>query len=462
MSATGASPAPAVIALPDAMNAAGVDIWQAVSEAFTRLRGSKAAELWLTDARPAGLHRGLFTLDVASPAAKAAIDARYLGDLQDLFRELTGSPVRVLTRVADPPEDPPPPLALAEAAADADLPGLLVRPDEFVVTAGNRLAHRAVERFVLAPSAGWNPLFLYGPSGCGKTELARLALLRLREGGEVHDPLVLSGPALTRDVSRAARNGTLPALQADWSRRDLLLLDEAHRLRGQRRCQAEAASLIAGMLQRGARVLMLSRHAPQQILDADPRLLSWFLGGMVVALSEPDTEDRRSVLAAVGRSLPVPVEAGVVDALATRCPGSLADAVRVMQRAALDARQDGSSILDLSRLDRRLAGPTPAEATMEAIVGVIATGSGLPKERICSPEKARDVVAARHLCAYLATRSLGLSARQVCRSLGLASPSLVAYARRAIELRRERDPAFDAQVHALQARLQGAQRDFAW
>ena len=99
---------------------------------------------------------------------------------------------------------------------------------------------------------------------------------------------------------------------------------------------------------------------------------------------------------------------------------------------------------------------------MEAIVTAISASSGVARERICSAEKARDVVAARHLCAYLATRSLGLSARQVSRSLGLASPSLVGYARRAIDRRRESDAAFDGLVHALQARLQGAQRDFAW
>jgi chromosomal replication initiator protein len=443
------------------MNASGVDIWQAVSAAFVQLRGSKAAELWLADARPAGLRRGLFTLDVATPAAKAAIDARYLSDLTALFHQLTGSPVRVMTRVAEEAE--PPLLAAANGAAAAEeLPMTLARPAEFVVTASTRLAHRAVERFVLAPAAGWNPLFLYGPSGCGKTELARLALARLRENGGARDPLVLSGPALTRDVSRAARGGTLPLLHADWAGRDLVVLDEAHRLRGQRRSQAETVSLIAGMLQRGVRVLVLSRHAPQQILDADKRLLSWFLGGMVVAMAEPDSADRRAVLAAVARTLEVGIDEDVVTALAERCPGSLSDAVRVLQRAALDCSQEGAERLDLSRLDRRLSGPTPAEATMDSIVAAISASTGVARERIRSTEKSRAVVAARHLCAYLATRSLGLSARQVCRSLGLASPSLVAYARRAVDQRREREPAFDEQVHALQARLQGAQRDFAW
>jgi chromosomal replication initiator protein len=284
---------------------------------------------------------------------------------------------------------------------------------------------------------------------------------RLEAAREAREPLVLSGPALTRDVTRAARTGGLAALRAGWAAADLVVLDEAHRLRGQRRCQAEAATLVSDALSRGARVLILSRHAPHDVLRLDERLRSWFLGGMVVAAGEPDTADRAAVLSAVARTFDVPVTDGVVQALASRCPGTLADAVRTLDRAARAVRAPGA-VLDLDRLDPRLAAPTPAELGLSAIVEAVSRETGVPAGRIGSAEKTRAVAAARHLCAYLATHSLGLPARQVCRSLGHASPSLAGYARRAVARRRAEDPAFDRLVHALQARLQGAQRDFAW
>ena len=57
------------------MSAHGADIWKDVADAFGRLRGRRTQALWLDAARPGSFHRGLFTLDVASPSAKAAIDA---------------------------------------------------------------------------------------------------------------------------------------------------------------------------------------------------------------------------------------------------------------------------------------------------------------------------------------------------------------------------------------------------
>lgn len=452
------------------MNAQGAEIWKAVSMAFASLRGERAQALWLADARAGELRRGLFTLDVGSPAAKAAIDSRYRADLEALFLQVTGSRVRLLTRLAaeEPaqpvdasllrPEAPSGQAARARGTTDG---GAALRAEAFVATSSNRLALRALEQFVLAPESGWNPLFVHGPAGSGKTELACEALRRLRATGATSDPLVLSGAALSADVSRAARAGSLPALRAGWLSRDLLVLDEAHRLRGRRRSQAEACALIAAGVQAGRRVLVLSRHAPRALALTDPRLMSWYHSGMIVALAEPDSADRLAILTAAARQLPLEVDAAAVAALAERCPGTLSDAVTLLQRAAREA-QERHQPLRLEHLDRRLAQPTPSELTLRAVVETVGQQLRVSPERIGSAEKTRSVAAARHLCAYLATHSLGLPTRQVCRSLGSASPSLVAYARRAVDERRRREPEFDRLVHALQARLQGAQRDFAW
>ncbi len=436
------------------MNSSGQDIWRAVAEAFGRLRGRKALDLWLGDARPVSFRRGLFTLDVANEAAKAAIDVRYRTDLETLFRELTGSPVRLQTRVVEltgttersPPRAASPCAPLAESLA---------------VTEANRLAVAAIERFVLAPEGGFNVLCIYGPPGCGKTELGRHALAELAAAGAVHDPLVVSGEALARDVYHALRYGKLAALHRDWARRDTLLLDEAHRLRGQNRAQRELVALVRRLVEQNGRVLVLSRHAPKQITGIDERLLSYVQSGMVVPVGDPDVADRLDVLRNTRASLEVDIEAGVLEMIAERCPGTLADVVGLLGQLAAEAASDAMG-LELERVEHRLRQTLPGADSMDSLLDAVSRNTGVSLARIRSTEKARDAAGARHLVVYLAVRSLGLSARQVCRHLGLKSPSVAAYAKRSVDQRRRRDDEFDRLVHTLQARLEGAQRDLAW
>ena len=75
-------------------------IWLVVTEEFGRLRGRKVCDLWLEDAEPHSFRRGLFTLDVKDASKKEAIDNCYRKDIESIFREITGSPVRLRTRVA--------------------------------------------------------------------------------------------------------------------------------------------------------------------------------------------------------------------------------------------------------------------------------------------------------------------------------------------------------------------------
>jgi len=151
----------------------------------------------------------------------------------------------------------------------------------------------------------------------------------------------------------------------------------------------------------------------------------------------------------------------VVATLAERYPGGLGDAVLTLQHLAERAQAEGRS-LGPGDLSRRLASATPADTSFRALVEMVAERTGIDAERIRSAEKSRDVALARHLCVYLATRSLGLSARQVSRSLRVRSPSISSYAKRQVERRRNLDPAFHELIQALQARIEGAQRDFGW
>lgn len=448
------------------MKAVGNQLWVAVVDSFGQLRGRQACDLWLGDVQPASLQRGMLLLEVPNESVKVAIDARYRGDLETIIQDITGSPVSVRTEVRDGavagpvpagrprarPELPPAPSAPDAAGADTG---------PFVVVESNRLAHLAADRFCLSGDRDFSPLFVHGPEGCGKTLLAGWVLARLRQLGDVRAPLVLGGEELGRDVVRAYRRRDVGSLRRGWDDHDLLVVDEIHRLRGRRRGQEEAAGLIGRALERGTRVLLLSRHAPRDIPLFSERLQSQMTAGMVVAMGDPSPPERLEILGSVARRLPVRVDADVLTTLARRHPGPLSLVVERLDALARDALAEGV-VLDSRRLDGRLRATHRAAMRVEEIVDLVATRLDVAPHRVRTSEKTRSVALARHLCIDLATRSLGLSARQVCRHLGLNSPSTVPYARERVERRRRNDPEFDRLVHLLQTEIEGAQRELPW
>jgi len=490
------------------MDGIGCDIWTAVAEGFRRLRGAAAHDLWLGRADPHSFRRGLFTLGVENSDVKAALDGPYRADIEALFHEITGSPVRLRTQVNGQPENgsnrlPPAATPLPESrataarrrassrhgapalsdastpavnpaekpAADAATPVLpqdprsaalrATRQPMLVDTTANRLVLRATEAWVDDPSGGFNPLFIHGPEGSGKTALASHALARLAAAHPDLDPLVFSGESLAADVNAASRSRSFGRLQRSWADRDVLVIDEAHRLRNRYTAQSMVVSLVEPVLRRGGRVLVLSRHPPGDIFALSDRLLSHFLAGMVVALREPDPASRRAVLASVAAVLPVAVDEGVTRAVAEHCPGSLSDAIGLLRGAAELAAADGRSVAQAD-VQQQLRQPSPTDRRLDDLIAMLAEETGIEGERIRSAEKSRDVAAVRHLCVYLSSHSLGLSSRRICRSLRLRSPSIVAYARRAVDRRRRLDADYEQLVQRVQGRLEGAQRDLEW
>ena len=180
------------------MDGPGNDIWREVADVFERRCGRSARELWLSTAQPHSFHRGLFTLDFDDASAKAAVDARYHAELESIFQEITGSPVRLRTRAAECEALPvdsasaPPVRPSASASERRDL-GLL---GPLLELESQDMARRALDAFV-AGQDGFRFLVLHGPEGAGKTALATRTLQRLETQQRVQSPLVLSARALS-------------------------------------------------------------------------------------------------------------------------------------------------------------------------------------------------------------------------------------------------------------------------
>ncbi|HEX3928303.1 MAG TPA: DnaA/Hda family protein [Gemmatimonadales bacterium] len=166
----------------------------------------------------------------------------------------------------------------------------------FVVGSSNRLAATAAKTVAETPGAAYNPLFLYAEPGLGKTHL----LSAIGHEAQAIDPSRTVEYA-TVDEFVEAYHAALAAGQAEAYRRrftdaDLVLLDDAQLLAGQRELQSELLRLIDVLMAADRQIVLAGDRPPEEIQSLDERLIRRFAGGLVIDIGTPDYETRLAIL----------------------------------------------------------------------------------------------------------------------------------------------------------------------
>ncbi len=449
MSAIGASAADTARASPFAR-----ELWTSVRDAFRATNGPAIADLWLSQVQPIAFTKGVFTIAVPNDLVRDWLESKYRQQIESIFQDLTGSPVRVLFRHE----------AMLPVTA-RDMQAERGQSDEnraapFVVRPENRLAHAALLRQLADPSTG-NPLFIYGPSGVGKTVLVRHHLERYAEQlGGPRATVSVNAEAFSQDLVAALKDNELSAFRGRMLAADVFVLEEAHRLRGKPRTQREFLSILRYHVERGRPVILTSRHPPNGIFLLDEALRSYFLSGILVRIPEYPDPSRVAILAELSKrhARPMPIE--TIERVVARVPGSFDRQVRFLDKvAAFAALSNSDATLEfLSARFPELSGQPGIELDIKSLIELTAREFGTSAEEVASNCKVRTAVLARHVVVYVATLVFNMKANRVMRHLGGLSPSTTAYARRRVEEMRRKDPMFDSRIHQLLDRLQRGQK----
>jgi chromosomal replication initiator protein len=329
---------------------------------------------------------------------------------------------------ADPRPAPPPAQATNAAraglATHAALPALApLRPlftlDGFIVGPCNAMAYAAAQSAGANPGKDFHPLFIHGSCGLGKTHLLQGILYALRKRGDLR-VACLSAEQFTNRYLSGMRSGRLDAFRHRYRNLDVLAIDDIHFLAGKPATQEEFLHTF-NEFDGGRRLIILASDSPPREIDAvQDRLISRWVSGLVVRLSEPDLATRRRILEAkarlIGRILPEEVLALV----ATRVSGSVRELegalVRITAYAALLkqpltvdlARQ---ALADFATVVRRRVG-------LEEIVEPAAEFFGVTRADIHSHRKSHPVSMARQVTMVLARELTDLSFADIARGLG--------------------------------------------
>jgi chromosomal replication initiator protein DnaA len=204
--------------------------------------------------------------------------------------------------------------------------------DTFVVGATNRLAITAARTVGESPGTAYNPLFIYGETGLGKTHLLTGIghhALQLVEGTDVE---YITLAEFVELYQAAVAAGQTEALRGRLARADILLVDDVQFLTHRREMQAELLRIIEALQDGNRQIVLTSDRPPAEIQDLDDRLLSRFDGGLVVDIDAPDYETRLAILKRRAGERAVPVEAAVLEVIASVRVQNVRELLGVMNR----------------------------------------------------------------------------------------------------------------------------------
>jgi chromosomal replication initiator protein len=257
--------------------------------------------------------------------------------------------------------------------------------EQFVIGAGNRLAHAAALAVAEMPSQTYNPLFIHGPPGLGKTHLLHAIGNYVRRYGAPLRVRYATVEAFTGEFVAALRSQRTASFKDSFRTPDVVLIDDVQFLARRERTREEFFHTFNALLESGRQLVLTSDRPPEEVVEVEERLTQRFRAGLVAELERPGLDVRRAILCKRACLDDVAVDPEVIDEIARLVTGSVRVLEGAMIRVAAYASVRGQPITPgLARhVLRRLEPAAPApRCSIPEIVDATAREFGLPPEEL--------------------------------------------------------------------------------
>lgn len=291
--------------------------------------------------------------------------------------------------------------------------------DNFVVGAGNELAHAACQSAAQNPGQRYNPLFLYGGVGIGKTHLMQAVgneVLRRNPDASV---VYASTEQFVQEFVDALRYKKNTDFASHYRSADVLIVDDIQFLEGKEKIQEEFFHTFNALHQANKQIILSSDRPPKDIPTLEDRLRSRFAWGMMIDMQNPDLETRCAIVQEKAHMSGIEVDHETAEYLAKTIPTNIRELEGALNQllAFCEMRQASPTLAIAMSI---VGGNTtrPKHISAKAIVERTARYFQVTPEEILGPKRDKDIVVPRQIAMYLLRSELHLSFPKIARELG--------------------------------------------
>ena len=336
--------------------------------------------------------------------------------------------------------------------------------DTYVTGSSNRFAHATALAVAEAPARAYNPLFIYGGSGLGKTHLLHAIghyAQTLNPGIRVKyvnsEVFVSDFIACVRDGNQD--DGRMEGFKRRYREVDILLVDDIQFRQGKESTLEEFFHTFNSLHSSGKQVVLTSDQPPKALGGLDERLRSRFEWGLLADVQPPDLETRIAILSRKGTAEGLDLPFDVLEYIASRITTNIRELegalIRVTAFASLNKQPVDQTLAEMVLKDI-ISDPEGQEITTSLIMAQTADYFGITIDDLCSANRSRTMVSARHIAMYLCRELTDLSLPKIGREFGGRDHTTVMSADKKIRtLMAERRSTFN-QVTELTSRIKQA------
>lgn len=410
------------------------DSFAVFHDRLRRKFGDTTYNCWMADLAVEEISDDAATLSTGSPVRVDRLNHQYRQDIHRIWNvcfpplktlticaraRLSANAASAQTKFFQPNTTSPTTAERAQASNLSVIEGgrigsridVLYRLDGFAVDATNEIAFRAARK-ILDDGAKGQLIYIHGDSGCGKTHLLNAIANELLERAADFPVAFYSHADFRNESASAARSGRLQQFHERLASRDVVMIDDLHRLKSSVRTQEEILNLIDDFRSAGKCVLIAGLYDPARLRaeGLNARLTDRLAGGIPVMIEPASEPLKLEILAAQSavRDAECILGDDVLSFVATSFRRSVREAIGALNHLCLvhgrDARE--ISITDARKaLAQKLASAGGAVG-LDDLLRATAEVCGLTIDDLTGRAQPQRIARARHAFSMVGRETL--------------------------------------------------------